>query len=263
MLDTILFMLILVGNYQRTGESIFRWRFDKERARTLLREGWVLILGGVAVSLYMRIDQVMLAQMIPGAAGEAAVGVYSAAVRLSEAWYFVPGAIVTSTFSTIILTKKQSETLYRARVQRLFKMVVLISYVFAIGLTLFSGLIIDILLGAEYAEAAPMLIVLAWAGVWTSLGVARNPMLHAENVVTISMQTTIMGAATNILLNIFMIPLWGAMGSAIATLIAQFVAAHLSTYLFKQTRFLAIYQTQALLNPNPFRSVTERDPDDH
>lgn len=87
MLDMVLFMLILAGNYQRTGESILRWRFNQGRAIKLLRESWVLILGGMAVSLYMRIDQVMLAQMLPGADGDAAVGVYSAAVRLSEAWY--------------------------------------------------------------------------------------------------------------------------------------------------------------------------------
>lgn len=138
----------------------------------------------------------------------------------------------------------------------------LISYVFAISLTFFSGLVIDLLLGADYREATPMLIILAWAGVWTSLGVARNPTLHAENAVSISMQSTVAGAISNIVLNLILIPLWGALGCAVATLISQFIAAHLSTYFYASTRHIGKYQTQALFNPNPFGSSRNQESND-
>lgn len=59
-----------------------RWRFDRLLAKKLLQNSWPLLLSGVAVSLYMRIDQVMLKHLV----GASAVGYYAAAVRLSEAW---------------------------------------------------------------------------------------------------------------------------------------------------------------------------------
>jgi O-antigen/teichoic acid export membrane protein len=66
------------------------------------------LLSGIAIMIYMKIDQIMLGQMV----GDEAVGIYSAAVRISEVWYFVPIAIVASVFPAILEAKKRSETQY-------------------------------------------------------------------------------------------------------------------------------------------------------
>lgn len=54
------------------------------------------------ITLYMRIDQVMLDSMMTS---RVELGVYSAAVRVAEMWYFVPMAIITS-FKPVIMNKK-------------------------------------------------------------------------------------------------------------------------------------------------------------
>ena len=64
------------------------------KAKRLLSESWPLILSGVALMLYMRIDQIMIGNMI----NDSAVGVYSVAVKMAEVWYFVPAAVVSSLF---------------------------------------------------------------------------------------------------------------------------------------------------------------------
>ncbi len=48
--------------------------------------------------IYLRIDQVMLGEM----AGSEEVGVYAAAVRIAEAWYFIPVAVCSSVFPGIV-----------------------------------------------------------------------------------------------------------------------------------------------------------------
>ena len=54
-----------------------------------------MIFSAMAVMVYMRLDMVMLKMM----QGDFAVGLYAAATRISEVWYFIPMAIVSSCIS--------------------------------------------------------------------------------------------------------------------------------------------------------------------
>jgi len=79
--------------------------FKKEAAILLLKDCWPLILSGIVISVYMKIDQVMIKEML----GSEAVGQYAVAVRLSELWYFIPMIVVSSLFPAIINAKEISE----------------------------------------------------------------------------------------------------------------------------------------------------------
>lgn len=248
--DIMIYILILAWNYQRSGETIQQWQFQAAYGRNLLRTAWPLIISGMAVAAYMRIDQLMLAQLV----GEEAVGTYAVAVRLSEMWYFIPGALATSIFPAVIQSKKSNESLYRKRVQRYFNMMVFISYTIAIPISILSSTIVLVLFGEAYRESGTLLAILVWAGVWVSLGLARTSVLHAEDLLRFSAYATIMGAIINIVLNLILIPQIGAIGCAIATLISQIFAAQVTTVLYPATRDFGLMQTRALLYPNIFRS---------
>ena len=112
-------------------ESSFAWKFNKLTALSLLKDSWPLILSGIIISIYMKIDQVMIKEMM----NAEAVGQYAAAVRLSEAWYFIPMAIVSSIFPAIINAKKISEELYHARLQKLYDLMVWMAIAIAIPMT--------------------------------------------------------------------------------------------------------------------------------
>ncbi|OYY58513.1 MAG: O-unit flippase, partial [Hydrogenophilales bacterium 28-61-11] len=114
--ESVLVAVGLLGVFARRGGALSAWRISYDRAKRLLKNSWPLILSGLAVMVYMRIDQIMLGQML----GDEAVGVYSAAVRISEVWYFIPTAIIASVFPAIVAAKKHSETLYRQRLQNLY-----------------------------------------------------------------------------------------------------------------------------------------------
>jgi O-antigen/teichoic acid export membrane protein len=117
----------LIYMYHKRGFSLLTWTFSRSRAIALLKQSFPLILSAVMVSIYMKIDQVMLKDV-----GSAEVGVYSVAANISEAWYFIPVAIVTSVFPAIIHARKTDLERYSKRLKNLYDLLVFISLPVAI-----------------------------------------------------------------------------------------------------------------------------------
>lgn len=244
----------LAITYHTKGHLLNSWRFSLARAKELLLQSWPLILSGFVIMIYMRIDQVMLGQM----RDSSEVGIYSAAVKVSELWYFIPGSIVQSVFPSIVKSKELGEAVYEERLQKLFDIMALLSYTVAIPLTFLSGQIVTFLYGQNYAAAAPSLAVLIWAGLFVSLGVARTPWLITEGLMKFSAATTAVGAAVNMVLNFLLIPSYGGLGAGIATVIAQMVASYGAHALYPKTRKIFIKQTRSLLLLDLIKDLLKR-----
>ena len=232
----------LVAVYWGTGHLLKEWQVSIQRAKMLLSDSWPLILSGLVIVVYMRIDQVMLGEM----KGAEAVGIYSAAVKLSEVWYFIPMAIVSSVFPSIIEAKKLSEKLYYDRIQQLFNLMSVLAYIVAIPMTVLSGWLVVILYGVEYGEAGPVLAIHIWASLFVFLGVARSPWTTNEGLMKFTFASTGIGAIVNVVLNYLLIPRYGTIGAAVATLIAQMVAAYGSNAFYGKTKVIFATQTRAI-----------------
>ena len=211
--------------------------------RGLLVASWPLLLSGLAIMLYMRIDQVMLA----GMSGVKEVGLYSAALRLSEVWYTIPTVIVTSVMPSLTKARSISVQDYYQNLQRLLVNLAGVAYLVAISITLTSTYLITFLYGHAYSAAGPILSVHIWAAVFVFLGVGASPWILNEGLMRYSLYQTTMGALANIGLNFILIPKYGALGCAIATAISQALSAWLSNMLFSETRPLFRLQVSALL----------------
>lgn len=235
----------LVIAYKAGLESLRRWRPTMARMTALFRDVWPYTLSNLVILLYMRVDQIMLGQM----SGDQVVGVYSAAVRLAESWYFIPTAIVSSVFPSIVNSLATSETLFLGRLQRLYNLVALIGYAVAIPVTFLAPWIIGIIYGPDFQAAGPILVVLIWAGVFTSLGVARSSYMTAMNWTRLHFLTVLIGCLINIGLNLVLIPVYAGVGAAVASLVAYWFAAHGSCFLFKPLRQTGWMLTKALVYP--------------
>jgi O-antigen/teichoic acid export membrane protein len=219
--EAVLVALLLLAMLGIHGPGLRKLRVSLTRAKVLLADSWPLMLSGLAIALYMKIDQIMLGQML----GDEAVGIYSAATRISEVWYFIPMIIVASVFPAILEAKKQSETLYHQRLQRLYDLMVRLSVTVALPMTFLAGSIVVLLYGPAYAEAGTVLAIHIWTSVFVFLGVASSQWFMAENRQILSFQRTLLGAAINIFLNYILIPQFGPVGAATATVAAQLTAA--------------------------------------
>ena len=242
--EAILAALILIIVFGRFGKPYATLKANTKRAKTLLKDSWPLLLSSTAIVVYMKIDQIMLGEMV----GEESVGIFSAAVKLSEAWYFVPMMIVTSVFPTIIANKQTNEALYIGRVQRLYNLLALISVTVGLIFNIISSWLITTLYGPSYEDAAAVLSIQIWSGIFVSMGIARGKWLLAEDLQHIGYWYIALAMVVNIVGNYFLIPLYEEIGAAIATVISQATAAIIAPALFKETRVSSIMLLKSL-NP--------------
>jgi PST family polysaccharide transporter len=202
--------------YRVKGYSIKLWRWSFPLAKNLLKESLPLILSGLSIMIYVKIDQIMLGEIV----GDKAVGIYSAATRISEVWYFIPMAICSSVNPSIYAAKEKNEELYYRRIRQLLRVMTLLSVMVAVPMTFLSGTVITMLFGSGYAEAGNVLAIHIWASLFVFMGVGASSWFVAEGLTHFSMYRSLMGAITNILLNLFLIPHFAEIGAAIATVIS-------------------------------------------
>ena len=218
--------------YLQKGFFIKHWFFDKQLAISLLKDSWPLILSGLVISIYMKIDQVMIKEML----NAEAVGQYAAAVKLSEAWYFIPMVVASSIFPAIVEAKKINEPLYYARLQKLYDLMTWMAIAIALPMSILSESVVSLLYGEQYKQAGSVLMIHIWAGVFVFLGVASGKWYLCENLQTLAFWRTFLGMLINVLLNYLLIPIYGVFGAAISTLLGYSVAALLFDLLNKRTR---------------------------
>jgi len=251
-IDAMILATGLVIMYQRQGFRLRDWSFDFSRAKMLLKQSYPLMFSAVMVSLYMKIDTVMLKSV-----GSVAVGIYSAASGLSEAWFFIPMAIVTSVFPAIVNARKTDMERYKKRLINLYDLLVYISLPVAIFISVFGTDIIHLLYGNRYEGAGQMLSIHIWSGIFVFLGIASGQYLIAEGYIKISFQRTAAGAILNIALNFWLIPLYGGIGASLATLVACFVSTFY-ILLIPKTREQGVLMLKSLFLIHLFQKISTR-----
>lgn len=230
-LDFVWLGIILISTYRRFGLKIKNWSFNKPIAKQMFSSSWLLMLTSVFTSIYMRIDQIIIKNMI----NETALGLYSAAIKLSEIWYFIPVIICSSLFPAIVNSKKINHEIYFSRLKKLFLFMLFLSLTIAITITFLAKPIISLLFGIAYIGSVSVLSIYVWSIVGTFLNVAIGSYLVAENYIKIYFFINLIGAVSNIILNLLLIPRMGIDGAALATVFSYSLII-LSLFFFKNSR---------------------------
>ena len=185
-------------------------------------------------------------------------GIYSAAVKIAEMWYFIPLALIASFKPAIIKSKKNNNPdEYLRLMQKLYDIISIIGIVCAIGITIVSPLAIRILYGEAYSQSAQILSISVWAGLFATLGSARSIWLITENLQKYTIVYTVSGCLINVILNAVLIPQYGAFGAAFATLISQIYSNIFALIFFKKTRITSIMMLKSIFANNLIISYTK------
>lgn len=236
-------------------EGIMRaWRASRCWAEMLLKDSWPLLLASFSMVVYLKVDQVMLGEMV----GNNAVGTYAAASKISEIWYFIPMTIVSSIFPSIIKARSEDNGLYYRRLQRLFSLMAAMALGLAVPMTFGAKYLIAIVYGKDFVAAAPILAIHIWAGVFVFIGVAQSAWDLAENLTRLYLVRSICGAVINVVLNLVLIPLYSGVGSAIATVVSYACAYYFLNYFNSRTRPIFIQQTKAIFMVIAFQYIWKR-----
>jgi PST family polysaccharide transporter len=242
--EAVVVAITLLCIMRKYGLLLTKLRVSTKRAKSLLKDSWPILLSGISIMIYMKIDQIMLGHMI----GDKAVGIYSTALRISELWYFIPVVLVASVFPAILESKKRSEKEYYKRLQILYDVMVVTSVGIALPMTFLSTSIVTLLFGEAYHEAGTVLSIHIWAAVFVFLGTASSIWFTAENRQALSLQQTVIGAFVNVALNLWLIPVYDVAGAALASVLSYAIAGLFADLIYKETRKIFFMKVRAL-NP--------------
>ncbi|MBR5272416.1 MAG: flippase [Clostridia bacterium] len=222
--------IMLIVTYYKKGGT--RLSFSFQRFRKMLRKSRPYIGAAIMVVVIQNTDHVMLTKMV----GEAENGYYAAAITCAGVAQFVYTAIIDSFRPLILSSKKTDEAAYEKNLSRLYSVVTYLALaqnlVFAIG----AHWMVKWLYGVEYMAAVPVLQILTWYRAFSFMGTIRNIWLLAENKQKYLPFINMFGVVCNIVLNAVMIPFFGAVGAATASLITQFAMNFGFGFIFKQIR---------------------------
>lgn len=224
-----------------------RLSFSWQMAKQLLTQGFYFFIAGLLIMVYTQMDKIMLGQL----STSETVGIYMAALTISSLWMFIANALIESARPLIMAAKMDDERLYIMKNKQLYCAIIWIGIIASIAITLLSKPLILLIYGTQFIEAVDVLIILIWSRIFSLIGTVKSIWLTMENLGKFQVYFVGMGAVINVGLNSVLIPLYGALGAAVATLLAEMLSALFSVLLFRTTRPLFRLIIEAFL----FRGV--------
>ncbi len=196
------------------GPQMHHLRITLGRAKSLLKDSWPLLLSGIAIGLAMRIDQIMIGQMMD----DAAVGLYSVGVRLSEVFIFLGMSVASSVFPRLIQLKEEK---FENEFVKFIRIPFYILFILAIAVSLTSFFTVPIIFGKDYSEAHTILSVLIFSVPITYISVMSSNYLLINGFSNEILYRQFLGVVINVSMNFLLIPYFGIVGAAIATVITD------------------------------------------
>jgi O-antigen/teichoic acid export membrane protein len=196
-----------------------------KRMIAIIKIAWPFAITGALGVLLTSIDILIISWMKTAAD----VGIYSAAIRIVQVLYMMPGIIQISTLPLLARLAKHDNAKFRIVLERTLVFIFLFSIPLSLGGIILGTQIMGFVFGSTYAVGGLALSILMlnlsfdYAGSIVASGIFAYD--HQKNLI---ISSAIAGAA-NVLFDILLIPRWGMTGSAVATLIAQILG---NTYLW-------------------------------
>ena len=222
--------IILFFIYYKKGTQKFS--FSASLAKQMLNNSKHYILADLMIIVIQNTDHIMITNMIDKKEN----GYYTAAITTVGVVQFVYTAIIDSYRPLIFQCKKESEEKYEKNMSGLYSIILYLCIAQSIVCTVFAGLIIDILYGAQYADAVILLQILVWYVAFSFMGSIRNVWILAENKQEYVWRINLFGALLNVALNFAFIPFYGAIGAAVASLITQILMNFVLGFVIKDLR---------------------------
>jgi len=192
--------------------------------RPMLRVGLGLGAAGVLVTLYVRLDQILVFEI----AGAHQAGLYAADYRLLDQIQFIPSSVMTTLFPLIAAAYPA----HRARVRELLQMTAEYLTMASLPLLAFTIVaaqpIVTLLFGRQFAAAAPALPILAGAFVSISFGYLVGNMVVILELQRLFLRYAALGVVINVVLNLVFIPRHGFLAAAWITLLTEVTVMSLS-----------------------------------
>lgn len=233
-LDISLADIFLFFYYRKTNARVLFKELQLSYLKEISLKSMPFLFSSVAIVIYMKVDQILLGKLT----SSKEVGYFSAATKISEIFYFIPLVITGSLFGLLINSRKESLQKFVLNSRIIFFSLVIFSCFISIGISFFAEPIISILFGTKFILSAGVLQIYIWSVIFIFAGVSFNQLLVIENLQSVIFYKTLIGVILNIILNLLLIPGYGAIGAALATVVTQFISSVGANFFFGRSRRL-------------------------
>ena len=239
--DLVIAIVMFVFYKKENGAKL---QFNFRHANELLAESYHFVLSDVISAFYLHLDRIMIGYLVD----DANVGYYTIASAICVMYIFIPTSIITSFRPTIMeYFQKGDFAQYRLKLEQLIGGIFWLNSFFALIISFLGKYAISILYGNAYISASEPLIILCWAKVFAITSMTRLIWILCEKKNKYVKKYVFIGGCTNFALNAIMIPLYGVVGAAIATLITEVIVCILAPLFFKETRAITFIIIRSIL----------------
>lgn len=215
-------------NFTRSRKFVSYKRFENYDIKKHIRPILVLFAQSLAVSIYTNLDTVMLGFM----KSDTDVGYYNAAVKVKMILLSVVSSLGNVLLPRMAFYAKQKKYVEFKRIMlKSLNFVMCISFPLVIYFCIYAKETINFLAGNGYLGAVLAMQFITIAVIPNGLtGVLGVQVLTAIEKEVYVLCSVVVGAITDLFLNIIFIPKYGAAGAALATTIAEFMVLFVQMY---------------------------------
>lgn len=229
-------------SYRKLVGPVSAWKADVVTARHLLKESFPELLSGSAIVIYQKINVVMLRGMMDNEAA----GQFSAAARIADLGLFLPVILTQSTTPLLVKARQQNPELYKLQRQKFMDIIVWCGLGISLCVSASAVILVPILFGKEYAVAVTVLQIMGWKAFAMSLATSSGQVLLVDHLQRYAVLRNLMGLVTVVLMNLVLIPRWGAAGAAVSGVSSMLAAGYFAHFLIKPYRYVLPLQTRTV-----------------
>jgi O-antigen/teichoic acid export membrane protein len=201
----------------RSKQIRFTLPVDAAFTRNLVRNGFPFFLVSILSAVIVSLDSVLLEAL----KGKAAVGMYSASFRLILSLMILPAAIGDAAFPVWSRESRGNAKPKRLSPKKMLWSLSAAGAAVAVALSVAAAPLVQIVFGAKFAPAVPVLRVHGWALVFMYLSAPLMVRLMVADRLKEVAVTFGVVAAVNTIFNLAVIPRYGIVGAAAVRLFTE------------------------------------------
>ena len=215
--ETLVASVMIVFLYYKYKSRPGLGAWDIRYFRSIFARTLPLAGAGIAVTGYMKVDQIMLGSLLE----QDQLGYYTVALRFTEMLYFIPAAIAVSMTPYLMQGFQKSEIAGNDVNQIMHDLAFVVCLICVVPIVVFAEPLVGFIFGKEYLNSVPILRIYALSSFSVFFGVVSGRWLIARSLEKVILIKTVIGLIMNLILNLLWIPKYGVMGAAYATLVSQ------------------------------------------
>ncbi|WP_422446302.1 MULTISPECIES: flippase [unclassified Endozoicomonas] len=217
--------------YFRKGTFSFHVKEVIQKSGNLIAKSYYILFSSMIFPIFMYIDILVIEHFL----SEYDLGIYAAASKLVAQAIFL-GHIIVLSFYKEIHDEVVTVGLGGDKLRLSYTLIIILALTGCILTFFISTPLIQLLFGDQFSDSAPILSILVWKLLFIYLAALNSRILVINGWTHIELIKSILAAVLSVVMAFTLIPMYGTIGAAMAS-VSSFMVADLLLYvIFKETR---------------------------